>query len=316
MEELVATRDAFGEVLLKLGEENKNLVVLTADLAESTRVKKFAEKFPERFFNMGIAEQNMMGVAAGLARCGKTVIATTFAIFASGRAWEQVRYSISHSYLNVKIVATHGGISVGEDGSSHQGTEDISLMRTIPGMKVIVPADGVETKKAIQAAIKVKGPVYIRLGRAKTPVIFEEDYPFQIGRGYKIRKGKDVSIFTCGIMLSQALKAEEKLKEEGISAEVINISTLKPLDEKIIIESAHSTGAVVTAEEHQIIGGLGSAVAETLGENYPVPLERIGIKDKFGESGKPEELFEKYQLTANDIYKAAKKAVGRKDEKK
>jgi len=316
MEELVATRDAFGEILLKLGEEDKNLVVLTADLAESTRVKKFAEKFPERFFNMGIAEQNMMGVAAGLARCGKTVIATTFAIFASGRAWEQVRYSISHSYLNVKIVATHGGISVGEDGSSHQGTEDISLMRTIPGMKVIVPADGVETKKAIQAAIKVKGPVYIRLGRAKTPVIFKEDYPFQIGRGYIIRKGKDVSIFTCGIMLSQALKAEEKLKEEGISAEVINISTLKPLDEKIIIESAHSTGAVVTAEEHQIIGGLGSAVAETLGENYPVPLERIGIKDKFGESGKPEELFEKYQLTANDIYKAAKKAIGRKDEKK
>lgn len=316
MEKLIATRDAFGEVLLELGEEYKNLVVLTADLAESTRVKKFSQKFPQRFFNMGIAEQNMIGVAAGLAQCGKIVVVTSFAIFASGRAWEQIRYSISHSHSNVKIVATHGGISVGEDGASHQGTEDISIMRTIPGIKVIVPADGVETKKAIRAVLKIKDPVYIRLGRPKIPVIFNEDYPFQIGKGYKIKEGRDVSIFACGIMLYEALKSEEKLKKEGISAEVINISTIKPLDKEIIINSARSTGAVVTAEEHQIIGGLGSAVAETLGENYPVPLERIGIKDKFGESGKPEELLKKYKLTADDIYKSAKRAIWRKNEKK
>ena len=312
MEKLIATRDAFGEVLVELGERYENLVVLTADLAESTRTYKFANRFPNRFFNIGIAEQNMMGIAAGLASCGKIVVASSFAIFASGRAWEQVRYSICHSYLNVKIVATHGGISVGEDGSSHQAAEDISLMRTIPGMRVLVPADAVETKKAVEVAVETEGPFYIRLGRPKVPLIFEDELPFQLGKGYKLTEGSDVTIFACGIMLSQALEAEKNLRKEGIRSQVINMSTIKPIDRQIIIEAAKTTGAIVTAEEHQVIGGLGSAVSEVLSENIPTPLERVGLRDQFGESGKPQKLFEKYGLTAGHIEEAVKKVLRRK----
>ena len=312
MEKLIATRDAFGEVLVELGERYENLVVLTADLAESTRTYKFANRFPNRFFNIGIAEQNMMGIAAGLASCGKIVVASSFAIFASGRAWEQVRYSICHSYLNVKIVATHGGISVGEDGSSHQAAEDISLMRTIPGMRVLVPADAVETKKAVEVAVETEGPFYIRLGRPKVPLIFEDELPFQLGKGYKLTEGSDVTIFACGIMLSQALEAEKNLRKEGIRSQVINMSTIKPIDRQIIIEAAKTTGAIVTAEEHQVIGGLGSAVSEVLSENIPTPLERVGLRDRFGESGKPQKLFEKYGLTAGHIEEAVKKVLRRK----
>ena len=312
MEKLIATRDAFGEVLVELGERYENLVVLTADLAESTRTYKFANRFPNRFFNIGVAEQNMMGIAAGLASCGKIVVASSFAIFASGRAWEQVRYSICHSYLNVKIVATHGGISVGEDGSSHQAAEDISLMRTIPGMRVLVPADAAETKKAVEVAVETEGPFYIRLGRPKVPLIFEDELPFQLGKGYKLTEGSDVTIFACGIMLSQALEAEKNLRKEGIRSQVINMSTIKPIDRQIIIEAAKSTGAIVTAEEHQVIGGLGSAVSEVLSENIPTPLERVGLRDRFGESGKPQKLFEKYGLTAGHIEEAVKKVLRRK----
>ncbi|RLE08049.1 transketolase family protein [Candidatus Aerophobetes bacterium] len=312
MEKLIATRDAFGEVLVELGERYENLVVLTADLAESTRTYKFANRFPNRFFNIGIAEQNMMGIAAGLASCGKIVVASSFAIFASGRAWEQVRYSICHSYLNVKIVATHGGISVGEDGSSHQAAEDISLMRTIPGMRVLVPADAAETKKAVEVAVETEGPFYIRLGRPKVPLIFEDELPFQLGKGYKLTEGSDVTIFACGIMLSQALEAEKNLRKEGIRSQVINMSTIKPIDRQIIIEAAKTTGAIVTAEEHQVIGGLGSAVSEVLSENIPTPLERVGLRDRFGESGKPQKLFEKYGLTAGHIEEAVKKVLRRK----
>ncbi|HHJ00932.1 MAG TPA: transketolase family protein [Candidatus Aerophobetes bacterium] len=312
MGKLIATRDAFGEVLVELGEKYKNLVVLTADLAESTRTNKFASRFPDRFFNMGIAEQNMMGVAAGLASCDKIVVASSFAIFSTGRAWEQVRYSICHSYLNVKVVATHGGISVGEDGSSHQATEDLSLMRPLPGMRVVVPADATETKLVIRAAVETDGPFYIRLGRPKIPVIFEDRCPFQLGKGYRLTEGEDVAIFACGVMLYQALEAEKNLRREGVKAQVINMPTIKPIDTQIIIEAAKATGAVVTAEEHQVTGGLGSAVSEVLAENFPVPLERVGIKDRFGESGTPEELFKKYGLTARDIEEAAKKVLRRK----
>jgi len=312
MEKLVATRDAFGEVLVELGEKYENLVVLTADLAESTRTHKFASRFPERFFNIGIAEQNMMGIAAGLASCGKIVVASSFAIFASGRAWEQVRYSICHSYLNVKIVATHGGISVGEDGSSHQANEDISLMRTIPGMRVLVPADATETRKAVKVAVETEGPFYIRLGRAKVPLIFEDNYSFQLGKGYRLTEGSNAIIFACGAMVYNALQAEKNLRKEGIKAQVINMCTIKPIDSQTITETAKSTGAIVTVEEHQIIGGLGSAVSEVLAENFPVPLERVGIRDQFGESGKPQELFEKYGLTAKHIEEAVKKVLRRK----
>jgi len=313
MEQLIATRDAFGEALVELGEKHENLVVLTADLAESTRTHKFAARFPDRFFNMGIAEQNMMGVAAGLASCGKIAVASSFAIFSTGRAWEQVRYSICHSYLNVKVMATHGGISVGEDGSSHQATEDISLMRALPGMRVIVPADAVETKMAVRVAVETQGPFYIRLGRPRVPLIFENNYLFQLGKGYRLTEGEDVAIFACGAMLHQALEAEKNLRTGGIKAQVINMSTIKPIDSQTIIEAAKTTGAIVTAEEHQVIGGLGSAVSEVLAENLPTPLKRVGLKDRFGESGKPQELFEKYGLTARHIEEAVKEVLRRKN---
>lgn len=309
---MIATRDAYGEVLAELGETNKDVVVLDADLSGSTKTAIFAKKFPERFFNMGIAEQDMMGTAAGLASSGKIPFASTFAIFATGRAWEQVRQSIAYPKLNVKIVATHAGITVGEDGASHQSVEDIAVMRVIPNMTVIVPADGVETKKVIREIIKYKGPVYVRLSRGKSPVVLDDSYSFEIGKGSVLKDGKDVSIIACGVMVSKALQAAEMLEKEGVSTRVINISSIKPIDLDLIIRAAKETGCIVTAEEHSIIGGLGGAVTEVVAENYPVPVKRIGIEDKFGTSGDADKLMECYGLTHDNIARAARDVIKRK----
>lgn len=310
--EKMATRDAYGKALVKLGEQNSNVVVLDADLAKSTKTIEFKKKFPERFFDMGIAEQNLMGTAAGLAASGKIPFASTFAIFATGRAFEQIRNSIAYPHLNVKIAASHAGLTVGEDGASHQAIADIALMRVLPQMKVIVPADGIEAEKAVLAAAEMDGPVYIRLGRSKVPVIYAEDYQFELGKASIIKEGQDVALIACGIMVAEALKAAEELAKEGISARVINMASIKPLDKEAVVAAARDTGAVVTAEEHNIIGGLGSAVAEVLGENVPVPLERVGVSDTFGESGKPQDLLEKYGLTAKHIQEAAYRVLNRK----
>ncbi|HQE06548.1 MAG: transketolase family protein [Tepidanaerobacteraceae bacterium] len=301
----IATRDAYGEALAQLGEEIKDIVVLDADLSGSTKTSVFAKKFPERFFNVGIAEQNLMGTAAGFATCGKIPFASTFAVFATGRAFEQVRNSICYPKLNVKIAATHAGLTVGEDGATHQSVEDLSLMRALPNMTVISPADAVETKKAVRAAAFHQGPVYIRLGRMAVETIFDEDYEFEIGKGKVLREGSDVAIIATGIMVAEALRAAEILEKEGINAMVVNIHTLKPIDEDIILKAA-DCGAIVTAEEHTVIGGLGSAVAEVLAEKKPTPMRRIGIKDRFGLSGKPNELLKLYNLTAEDIADAAR----------
>ncbi|NLU11085.1 MAG: transketolase family protein [Tepidanaerobacter acetatoxydans] len=301
----IATREAYGEALAEIGEEIKDIVVLDADLSGSTKTAIFAKKYPERFFNIGIAEQDLMGTAAGLATCGKIPFASTFAIFATGRAFEQVRNSICYPKLNVKIAATHAGLTVGEDGATHQSIEDLALMRTLPNMTVINPADAVEAKKAVRAAAAHEGPVYLRFGRLAVETIFEEDSEFEIGKGKILREGNDVAIIATGIMVGEALKAAEILEKSGLKAMVINIHTLKPIDEEIILKAAEC-GAIVTAEEHTIIGGLGSAVAEVLAEKKPTPMKRIGIKDKFGQSGKPEELLKLYNLTAEDIVKAAK----------
>lgn len=309
---MIATRDVYGEVLAELGETNKDVVVLDADLSGSTKTAIFAKKFPERFFNMGIAEQDMMGTAAGLASSGKIPFASTFAIFATGRAWEQVRQSIAYPKLNVKIVATHAGITVGEDGASHQSVEDIAVMRVIPNMTVIVPADGVETKKVIREIIKYKGPVYVRLSRGKSPVVLDDSYSFEIGKGSVLKDGKDVSIIACGVMVSKALQAAEMLEITGVSTRVINISSIKPIDSDLIIRAAKETGCIVTAEEHSIIGGLGGAVAEVVAENYPVPVKRIGIEDKFGTSGDADQLMECYGLTHDNIARAARDVIKRK----
>jgi len=309
---LEATRDAYGRVLCELGGVYPNLVVLDADLSVSTKTCVFAKKYPERFINAGVAEQDMIGVAAGLATTGKIVFASTFAAFAAGRAWEQVRVSLAYPRLNVKVVATHGGITTGEDGATHQATEDIAIMRAIPNMTVLVPSDAAETEKIIRAAAKMHGPAYIRLSRGKTPVINEREYEFKIGQGVTLADGKDISIIATGIMVAMALDASEALAAEGVSARVINIHTIKPLDRELIIAAATETGAVVTAEEHTINGGLGGAVAEVLGENCPVPMFRLGIKDMFGESGKPDDLLEKYGLTSSEIIKAAKLVLSRK----
>lgn len=313
MADMVATRDAYGKALVELGKVNKNIVVLDADLSKSTKTYAFGQEFPERFVNVGIAEQNLMGVAAGLSTAGKIVFASTFAIFATGRAFEIVRNSIGYPKLNVKICATHSGITVGEDGASHQAIEDISCMRTIPNMTVIVPSDSVETRAVIHAVSKMDGPVYVRLGRLAVPVINDKaSYKFEIGKGVVLNKGDDATIIATGLMVGEALEAARELETEGIKARVINIHTIKPIDENLIIEAAGETGAIVTAEEHNIIGGLGSAVAEVIGENYPVPLKRIGIKDTFGESGKPAELIKKYGLTSGDIVKAVINVIDRK----
>lgn len=300
----VATRNAYGEVLIEIGQRNSQVVVLDADLSKSTKTAGFGEAFPGRFFNMGIAEADMMGTAAGLAAAGLIPFASTFAVFATGRVFDQVRNSIAYPNLNVKIVATHGGITVGEDGASHQSVEDIALMRSLPNMRVVVPADAVETRKVIEAAVEEKGPFYIRLGRSGVPQVLEESAEFNLGRGMVLRKGSEATIIATGIMVSKALEAAEELEEKGLQVRVINMSTIKPLDEELILEAARETGFIVTAEEHSIIGGLGSGVAEVLVEKYPVPMKRVGIMDTFGESGPPELLLEKYGLTAKNIKEA------------
>lgn len=313
MTEKIATRDAYGKALAELGKCNKNVVVLDADLSKSTKTAVFQKEFPNRFFNMGIAEQNLMGTAAGLAAAGKIPFASTFAMFATGRAFEIIRNSICYPKLNVKICATHAGITVGEDGASHQSLEDLACMRALPNMVVMNPADAVTTQKAIFAAAEHQGPVYVRLGRLNVPVLYDEaDISFEIGKGIEVKEGKDVTLVATGIMVSEALKARELLAQEGIDARVIDIHTIKPIDKDILVKAASETGAIVTAEEHNIIGGLGSAVAEALGELLPVPIKRIGTKDTFGESGKPDELMKKYGLTAEAIVKAAKAAIGMK----
>ena len=297
----IATRESYGHALEELGAENPNIVVLDADLKESTRTSYFAKKFPERFFDCGIAEGNMMAVAAGLATCGKIPFASTFAMFASGRAYEQVRNSIGYPHLNVKIGATHAGITVGEDGASHQCLEDISLMRGIPGMVVLSPADDVEARACVRAAAAHEGPVYMRFGRYAVPVVFDEDLKFEIGKGRILRPGHDVTIVATGICVAGALDAEAALAGEGIDAEVLDICTIKPIDEDLLVASAAKTGKVVTCEEHWITGGLGSAVAEVLSEKCPTRMRRIGMKDRFGESGTAAELVAKYGLDGAGI---------------
>lgn len=303
--ESIATREAYGKTLVEL-VENKDIVVLDADLAGATKTAMFKKACPERFFDMGIAEGDMMGTAAGLAVSGKIPFASTFAIFAAGRGFEQIRNSICYPNINVKIAATHAGVTVGEDGGSHQAIEDISLMRSLPNMVVLNPADAVEARQMVLAAAEYVGPMYLRFGRAATPVIHDESYKFELGKGEVVKEGKDVSIIATGIMVAKALEAAETLKAEGIDAEVINISTIKPLDNELVLASAKKTGKVVTAEEHSIIGGLGSAVCELLAEEYPVKVTRIGVKDCFGQSGSPAALLEHYGLTAADIVKACK----------
>lgn len=305
-----ATRESYGAALVKYGNRD-DIVVLDADLSKSTKTDMFKKEYPERFINMGIAEGNMMCVAAGLASCGKTVFASTFAMFAAGRAFEQVRNSIGYTKLNVKIGATHAGISVGEDGASHQCLEDIALMRTIPGMVVINPADDIEAMQAVKAAIDHVGPVYMRFGRLAVDDVNGEDYKFELGKGVQLADGKDVTIIATGLMVAEALKAKEILAADGIDVRVINIHTIKPIDEEIITKAAKETGAIVTAEEHYIMGGLGSAVTEVVCANCPVPVKIIGT-DRFGKSGKPAELFKEYGLTAENIAAKAKEAVALK----
>ncbi|MBO5047451.1 MAG: transketolase family protein [Clostridia bacterium] len=312
MADKIATREAYGNALAELGEKY-DIVVLDADLAEATKTLTFKKKFPERHFDCGIAEGNMMAVAAGIASTGKIPFASSFAMFAAGRAFEQVRNCIGYPHLNVKIGATHAGISVGEDGATHQCNEDIALMRTIPGMVILNPADGLEAKAAVEAAILHDGPVYLRFGRYAVPYLYDEaNYKFEIGKGIKLAEGSDVTIVATGLMVHIALEAKELLAAEGISAEVINIHTIKPLDVEMITESAKKTGAVVTAEEHNIIGGLGGAVCEALAGTCPVPVVRVGVEDKFGKSGKVPALLEEYGLTAANIAAKAKAAIALK----
>lgn len=302
----MATRDAYGMWLVELGKKNPNIVVLDADLSCSTKTALFAKNFPERFFNMGIAEQDMMGTAAGLALTGKLPFVSTFAIFATGRAWEQIRQTICYSNANVKIVATHGGITVGEDGATHQALEDVALMRVIPSMTVIVPADAYETVQCINTAVDYYGPMYIRLGRSKVPSVLPADYKFSLGKAFIFSVGKDVNIIANGIMVAEALKSAEVLNKEGISTGVANFSSVKPLDEESLLYIAKNSKLIITAEEHSIIGGLGSAVAEFLSENHPVKVKRIGINDTFGCSGSWRELVKLYGLTAENIINTVK----------
>lgn len=307
-----ATREAYGDCLVELGAEYPDLVVLDADLAAATKTGKFRKAYPDRFFDCGIAESNMMSVAAGLATTGKKVFASTFAMFAAGRAFEQVRNSIGYPHLSVRIGATHAGISVGEDGATHQCCEDIALMRTIPGMTIINPADAVETSKAMHAVMNYNGPVYFRFGRLAVPVIFDSDYAFEIGKGVQMIDGKDVTIIATGLLVAEAIAAAEQLKNEGISARVIDMATIKPIDRDIIVKAAKETGVIVTAEEHNIIGGLGSAVAEVVCETVPVPVLRVGVNDVFGKSGPAVELLKIFGLTSENIVATAKKAVALK----
>ncbi len=310
--EKVSLRDTYGDVLVELGKEDERIVVFDADLSGSTKTAKFAKAFPERFFNMGIAEIDMMNAAAGISTTGKIPFVSTFAIFGTGRAWEAVRQTICYPNLNVKIVCTHGGVTVGEDGASHQALEDVANMRNIPNMRVIVPADDIETRQVIRKIAYTEGPFYVRLSREKFPRIFDESYRFEIGKGHVLVEGEDVTVISNGVMTSFALLAAENLEREGISVEVIHMPTVKPIDREIIVKSAQKTGAVVTAEEHSIIGGLGSAVAEVLVENYPVPMERLGTPDVFGRSGKGWELLHYFGLDEKGIEKKVKKVLERK----
>ncbi|RUM88030.1 MAG: transketolase family protein [Thermovibrio sp.] len=310
--EKVSLRDTYGDVLVELGKEDERIVVFDADLSGSTKTAKFAKAFPERFFNMGIAEIDMMNAAAGISTTGKIPFVSTFAIFGTGRAWEAVRQTICYPNLNVKIVCTHGGVTVGEDGASHQALEDVANMRNIPNMRVIVPADDIETRQVIRKIAYTEGPFYVRLSREKFPRIFDENYRFEIGKGHVLVEGEDVTVISNGVMTSFALLAAENLEREGISVEVIHMPTVKPIDREIIVKSAQKTGAVVTAEEHSIIGGLGSAVAEVLVENYPVPMERLGTPDVFGRSGKGWELLHYFGLDEKGIEKKVKKVLERK----
>lgn len=300
----IATRDAYGKALAQLGAENENIVVLDADLSKSTKTAEFGEQFPHRFFNIGIAETDMIGTAAGLAAAGKIPFASTFAVFAAGRAYDQIRASVAYPNLNVKIAATHAGLTVGEDGATHQMNEDIALMRALPNMTVVVPSDGAEAAAATRWAAEFEGSVYLRLGRPGVPEVNGGDYNFDVKQAPVLRDGDDLVIFACGYMVHVALDAAAELMDQGISTAVVNVHTIKPLDKETVIKYARRTGAVITAEEHSIIGGLGSVVAETLSEEHPTPMVRIGVRDTFGESGKPGELIAKYGLTAGAIVKA------------
>ncbi len=308
----IATRDSYGNALVELGKEHENLLVLDADLAAATKTGVFKKAFPERHIDCGIAEANMTGIAAGLSTCGFVPFISTFAMFAAGRSFEQVRNSIGYPHLNVKIGATHAGISVGEDGASHQCNEDIALMRAIPGMVVINPCDDVEARAAVKAAYEYVGPVYLRFGRLAVPVFNDEaSYHFEIGKGVELRDGSDITIIATGLCVSEAMEAAEKLSEKGVSAQVINIHTIKPLDEEIVINAAKKTGRVFTVEEHSVIGGLGAAVSEVLSENYPTKVTRIGVNDVFGESGPAKELLHKYELDAEGITARICKELGK-----
>ena len=305
----IATRNAYGEALLELGQRKKDIVVLDADLSGSTKTKTFAKAFPDRFYNVGVSEQDLIGTASGLSLTGKRPFASTFAVFETGRAWEQIRQTVCYSNLNVKLVATHSGVTVGEDGASHQAVEDVALMRVLPNMVVIVPADAHETKQVIYALSEHNGPVYVRLGRAKVPIVMPDTYVYRLGRAYTFHVGRDANIIAMGIMVSMALEAADILKRYGIDAGVINMSTVKPLDTKALLKAAKACRLIVTAEEHSIIGGLGSAVTEYLSETYPMSVKRIGTMDIFGCSGSPNGLLKLHGLTAQNIVKTIRKAL-------
>lgn len=309
----VATRVGYGEALVELGSERDDFLVLDADLAAATQTGMFKKAFPERFYDCGIAEGNMISIAAGIAATGKKVICSSFAMFAAGRAFEQVRNSVGYPHLNVIIGATHAGISVGEDGATHQCCEDIALMRTIPGMTIINPADETEAKKAVRAALELDGPVYMRFGRLAVPVIFGDDYNFEVGKGVELKDGTDVTVIATGLMVNEALEAYEILKSEGISARIINMHTIKPLDKEIVLKAARETGAIVTAEEHSVIGGLGAAVSETVCEESPVPVVKLGVNDTFGHSGPAVKLLDEFGLRAANIAQKAKRAIALKN---
>jgi transketolase len=312
MAEEISIRDTYGKTLAEIGRENPDIVVLDADLCPSTMTHYFGKEFPERFFGVGIAEQNMLGIAAGLAASGKIPFASTFAVFAPGRCFDQIRVSVAQSNLNVKIVSTHAGITVGEDGASHQALEDLALIGSLPGFTIIVPADAVETAQAIKAVAAHRGPCYVRLGRPKLPTLYDSSYRFEIGRAVEMKPGKDVTVIALGVMVTAALAAAEALSQEGVSCRVLNMPTFKPIDEAAILKAARETGAIVTAEEHQEHGGLGSVVARLVSASRPVPLEFVAIKDVFGRSGKPAELLERYGLTAKDITNAVHRVIKRK----
>lgn len=305
----IATRDAYGKALVEVGEKNQNVIVLDADLSKSTKTVDFAKAYPERFFDMGIAEANMIGTAAGMATTGKIPFVSTFALFGTLRVGDQVRNSICYPNLNVKIAVTHSGLTLGEDGASHQAVEDIAMMRAIPNMTVIVPADAEETRQVINKAVEHYGPMYIRLGRPAVPVVFDENYKFEIGKGAIVHQGTDVTVIAMGVMLAPAMEAAKELANEGISVRVINMSSIKPIDKDIIIAAAKETKGIVTAEEHNIYGGLGSAVAEVVSENHPTIVKRVGVEDTFGESGTPDELLVKYGLTKEHIMQKVKEIL-------